>query len=77
MGYRRTWLLVDEMNRCWAQRLVATDGRRGAGLTDYGRTILSAYRALEATIDAATASSQAFALLGRSVRPEPLDRAPE
>jgi molybdate transport system regulatory protein len=65
------------MNRCWAQRLVATDGRRGAELTDYGRTILSAYRALEATIDAATASSQAFALLGRSVRPEPLDRAPE
>ncbi len=75
MSYRRTWLLVDEMNRCWAERLVATDGRRGAGLTDYGRTILSAYRALEAAINAATTSSEAFAVLERSLRVEPLERA--
>src|SRR5665213_857482 len=37
MSYRRTWLLVDTMNRCWAQPLVdATPGggeSRGTRLT--------------------------------------------
>ena len=51
MSYRRTWLLVDSMNRCWADRLVDTTpggGReKGARLTDCGRQILSAWRALE------------------------------
>ena len=55
MSYRRTWLLVDEMNRCWQDRLVATGrgGGGGARLTDAGREVLAAYRALEAAIDAA------------------------
>jgi molybdate transport system regulatory protein len=52
MSYRRAWLLVDEMNRCFADRLVDTlsgGGReRGARLTDAGRELLAAYRALEA-----------------------------
>ena len=51
MSYRRAWLLVDEMNRCFAERLVETlsgGGReRGARLTDAGRDALSAFRALE------------------------------
>jgi molybdate transport system regulatory protein len=51
MSYRRTWLLVDTMNRCWAQPLVQTapgGGRHsGAKLTDMGREVLKAYRALE------------------------------
>lgn len=76
MSYRRTWLLVDEMNRCWAERLVATEGRRGAGLTPCGRAVLAAYRALEAAIDRTVAETEAFAALGRSLRPEPLERAP-
>ncbi|WP_294392364.1 LysR family transcriptional regulator [uncultured Sphingomonas sp.] len=54
MSYRRTWLLVDEMNRCFHERLVETlsgGGReRGARLTECGRTVLSAYRALEAEV---------------------------
>ena len=29
MSYRRTWLLVDEMNRCYAEKLVET--RTGGG----------------------------------------------
>lgn len=52
MSYRRTWLLVDEMNRCFHDRLVealAGGGReRGARLTDRGREVLADYRALEA-----------------------------
>lgn len=52
MSYRRIWLLVDEMNRCFVDRLVETlhgGGReRGARLTQTGREVLAAYRALEA-----------------------------
>ncbi|MFA5968066.1 MAG: LysR family transcriptional regulator [Sphingomonas sp.] len=51
MSYRKTWLLVDSMNRCWRDKLVdATAGggsARGARLTAAGRDVLAAYRALE------------------------------
>ncbi len=51
MSYRRTWLLVDEMNKCWADKLVETvaggAANRGARLTDRGREVLRLYRALE------------------------------
>jgi molybdate transport system regulatory protein len=54
MSYRRTWLLVDTMNRCWAQPLVdATPGGgegRGARVTPAGLEVLAAYRALEAEL---------------------------
>src|SRR5262245_30274964 len=51
MSYRRTWLLVDAMNRCWTEQLVETvpggGHDRGARVTDFGREILQAYRKLE------------------------------
>jgi molybdate transport system regulatory protein len=54
MSYRRTWLLVDAMNRCWAEPLVeATPGggeHRGARVTPAGREVLAAFRALEAAV---------------------------
>lgn len=54
MSYRRAWLLVDEMNRTWKRPLVETvsgGGRdRGANVTDTGRQVLDAYRALEARL---------------------------
>lgn len=57
MSYRRTWLLVDSMNRCWTDRLVDTTpggGReKGARLTDCGREVLAAWRALETDLLAA------------------------
>jgi molybdate transport system regulatory protein len=57
MSYRRTWLLVDSMNRHWAEPLVeATSGggqARGAQVTACGRRVLKAYRALEARIEQA------------------------
>lgn len=77
MSYRRTWLLVDEMNRCWSGRLVATGrgGGGGARMTDEGRRILSAYRALEAAIDAAVEDTGAFATLSAALRNAPLASA--
>lgn len=54
MSYRRTWLLVDTMNRCWSEPLVeATPGggeHRGARVTAAGLQVLAAYRALEAAV---------------------------
>ncbi len=51
MSYRRAWLLVDEVNRCFKDPLVETlrgGGReRGARLTEAGRAVLADYRALE------------------------------
>jgi molybdate transport system regulatory protein len=51
MSYRRAWLLVDEMNRCFAERVVeAAPGggsRAGARLTEEGARILAAFRELE------------------------------
>ncbi len=61
MSYRRTWLLVDAMNRCWAERLVETTaggGRdRGARLSECGRAVLSLYRAIERDLDQAVAGA--------------------
>lgn len=54
MSYRRTWLLVDAMNRCWSEPLVeATPGggeHRGARVTPAGCEVLAAFRALEAAV---------------------------
>lgn len=74
ISYRRSWLLVDEMNRCWRERVVATGrgGGGGAHLTDTGRTVLTAYRALEAAIDAVAAGTPELALLDAHLRDVPL-----
>jgi molybdate transport system regulatory protein len=57
MSYRKTWMLVDSMNRCWSDKLVeaiAGGGEaRGARLTVTGRAVLAAFRSLEAHILAA------------------------
>lgn len=57
MSYRRTWLLVDAMNRCWAEKLVETipggASNRGARVTDLGQKILCLYRAIETELDGA------------------------
>lgn len=72
MSYRRAWLLVDEMNRCFRERLVAT-GPAGATLTADGRAVLKAYRALEATIDATVADTLPLASLKEQLRSTPAD----
>jgi molybdate transport system regulatory protein len=52
MSYRRAWLLIDTMNRCFRELVVdtATGGKGGGGaqITPFGRTVLSSYRTMEA-----------------------------
>lgn len=71
MSYRRAWVLVDEMNRRFAERLVdAAPGggaRGGARLTAAGRTMLDAYRALDAEA-ARVADHPAYATLVAALR---------
>ena len=54
MGYRRAWLLVDELNRMFAGPLVIArgGGRDGGGavLTPLGEEIVTRYRKAEARI---------------------------
>jgi molybdate transport system regulatory protein len=51
MSYRRAWLLVDDVNRCFRDPVVATQpgGTRGGGatLTDFGHKLVTNYRAIE------------------------------
>jgi molybdate transport system regulatory protein len=55
MSYRRAWLLVAELNRCFRSPLVATapGDRHGASLTPLGRDVLRRYREVEARAQAA------------------------
>jgi len=50
MSYRRAWLLVDAMNRCWCEPLVATTpggaAKGGARLTPLGEDVLRRYSEL-------------------------------
>ncbi len=56
MSYRRAWLLVDTMNRCFHGDLVtrATGGRGGGGtkVTPMGLDVLRRYREMEAKAEA-------------------------
>ncbi len=75
MSYRRTWLLVDSMNRCFRERLVETiagGGKtRGARLTETGRAVLAAYRAIDARV-ARAAEGDDLARLRALLRDQPL-----
>src|SRR5437879_5207950 len=60
MSYRRAWLLVDDMNNCFREPVVAAQAGGshggGAGLTPFGTRLIDRYRAIEAEAHAATAS---------------------
>ena len=54
-SYRRAWLLVDVMNRCWAAPLVhARGGAGGAEVTELGHRVLARYRHLQARVGKAS-----------------------
>lgn len=55
MSYRRAWLLIAELNRCFRTPLVATapGERHGASLTPLGREVVRRYRHVEARAQAA------------------------
>ena len=60
MSYRRAWMLVEQMNRCFAQPLVitATGGARGGGaqVTPLAQQVVLRYRAMQRQADAAIAA---------------------
>ena len=60
MSYRRAWLLVDNLNRCFREPLVAAQvgGVKGGGasLTGFGRAVVEHYRAIEKAAEAAGAA---------------------
>ena len=70
MSYRRAWLLVDTMNRCFEAPVVEAEagGRRGGGtrLTPLGEELVRRYRTLEAKARKATAGD--VAALARLLR---------
>lgn len=74
MSYRRTWMLVDSMNRCFQQPLVetVTGGVRGGGsqLSVLGIEVLAHYRVLQAAIDEMTAEH--FPVFQPLLREKPL-----
>jgi molybdate transport system regulatory protein len=75
MSYRRAWLLVDTMNRCFRAPLVETHpgGGKGAGarLTAEGEAALAAYRGLSAQVEGGTSGTD-FEALEQAIRPSPL-----
>ena len=75
MSYRRAWLLVDTLNRCFADALVeaqAGGGKSaGAALTPAGRSALAAYRALSMQVENGAAGAD-YARLEAAIRSQPL-----
>src|SRR6185503_16707391 len=70
MSYRRAWLLVDTMNRCFRAPLVETRPGAGARVTEAGRAALAAYRGLSAQVESG-ASGPDFATLEAAIRQRP------
>jgi molybdate transport system regulatory protein len=60
MSYRRAWLLVDSVNRCFRQPVVASQagGAHGGGasLTELGHMVVGHYRAVESAAQTAGAA---------------------
>jgi molybdate transport system regulatory protein len=74
MSYRRAWLLVDAMNRCWQRPLVETSPGSahggGARVSPFGESVLAQYRALQARVDGAVDCPD-FAALQAAILTEP------
>ncbi|HTV46772.1 MAG TPA: LysR family transcriptional regulator [Stellaceae bacterium] len=69
MSYRRAWLLVDSVNHCFRQPVVASQagGQNGGGasLTELGHAVVQHYRAVEAA--ARTAGAEDIAALSAAL----------
>jgi len=71
MSYRRAWLLVDDMNRCFKKPVVdsAKGGKEGGGtvVTATGQQVIALYRGIEA--QALKAGARDLARLTRLLAP--------
>jgi molybdate transport system regulatory protein len=74
MSYRRAWMLVDTLNRCWQASIVETAPGSahggGAKLTPLGRDVLRHYRQLQACLVGASHGPD-YAALVSLMRTEP------
>lgn len=74
MSYRRAWLLVDVMNRCWQKPLVETTPGSahggGARVTALGDTVLRQYRNLQNELGTA-AHGKSYRSLSAAMLSEP------
>lgn len=72
MSYRRIWLLVDALNKSWAEVVVETrvggGASGGAALTPFGERLLATYRTVEAAMLAA-ATGERYDWLVAALRP--------
>jgi len=63
MSYRRAWMLIDNLNRCFRSPVVETQlgGTRGGGavLSALGHDVIARYRAIERAATKATAAELA------------------
>jgi molybdate transport system regulatory protein len=66
MSYRRAWMLIDDLNTSFREKLVSTTlgGREGGGavLTPFGAEVLKRYRAIEVGATKAAKAHMAFLL---------------
>jgi molybdate transport system regulatory protein len=57
MSYRRAWLLIDDMNKCFRDEVVSAKpgGSQGGGavLTPFGQTLVRDYREIETAAETA------------------------
>ncbi len=60
LSYRRAWLLIDTMNRCFTEPLIETahGGAKGGGarVTKAGEAVMQHYRAMQSAIESAAAA---------------------
>ena len=80
MSYRRAWLLVDSVNRCFRQPVVASQagGTHGGGasLTEFGHAVVRHYRAVEsAAQNAGAADIEALSKALAEPHPQPAQAA--
>jgi molybdate transport system regulatory protein len=77
MSYRRAWLLVDDMNNCFRDAVIAAQpgGIHGGGatLTPFGQRLVERYRAIEA--DALVATRKHLHDLGSALKAAKSPRA--
>lgn len=77
MSYRRAWMLVDVMNRCWEGPLVQTapegSARSGARVSPLGARVLAHYRALQKRM-VTTAHCPDHNALSAAMRAAPLEK---
>jgi molybdate transport system regulatory protein len=91
MSYRRAWMLIDNLNRCFRSPVVETQlgGTRGGGaeLSALGHDVIARYRAIEqaaakatatqlAALDAAQATRKTAGVRRRPASAHPRHRSP-